>query len=362
MLATFSVAAGAVAQSVDTPAPEVDRLQGALLQYQTVSDNGGWPTVPAGPTIEPGSNDPRVAALATRLQATCDLVSRRDTWTEYDDELQAAVLGFQVRHGLEPDALVGKATLRALNVPARQRVDQLATNLERARQVYENPQPDFLLVNIPAFEAYLVRDGKTAWKAKVVVGEAETETPVFEAELSQVVLNPDWTVPRSIASEDLLPKIQANAEFLARGGYELFESDGTRVNPSTVDWTALHENNFPYTLVQRPGPQNELGQVKFLFPNPFGVCMHDTPKKQLLSHTSRAYSHGCIRVDQPLGLANRLLELEGWVPEQVAAHLVSGQTQSIRLAKPLPFVVTYLTAWVDESGTVFFYRDIYGRD
>jgi murein L,D-transpeptidase YcbB/YkuD len=361
-LAALLAFADARAEHVDTAVPELVRLQGALQQYQHIADNGGWPVVPTGPTIEPGSRDLRVPTLAARLQKTCDLISPRDTWTVYDDELQAAVIRFQARHGLEPDALVGKATLRALNVPAARRVEQLATNLERARQIYNGERSDFILVNVPAFEARLIRGGKTAWSTRVVVGEPDAETPAFEASLQQIVLNPTWTVPRSIASEELLPEIKANRAFLSRGGYELYGADGNPVDPATVNWAALHRNNFPYTLVQRAGPNNELGQVKFPIPNEYGVCMHDTPKKPLFSHYFRAYSHGCIRVDRPLEMAERLLEVEGWTRADIDAQLASGQTRSIRLTEPLPVVVTYLTAKVDQNGTVFFYRDVYGRD
>ena len=361
-LAVLFACACVRAEPGDVVIPELVRLEGALQQYRHIADNGGWPVVPAGPTIEPESRDSRIPTLAARLQKTCDLISPRDNWTVYDDELQSAVVRFQDRHGLDPDALVGKDTLRALNVPAEQRVEQLDTNLRRARQVFNGERSDFILVNVPAFQALLIRGGTTAWSTRVIVGEPEDETPVFEASLQQVVLNPTWTVPRRIASEELLPKIKADRNFLSRGGYELFAADGDPVDPSTVDWTALHKNNFPYTLVQRPGPNNELGQVKFPIPNDYGICMHDTPRKALFSHYSRAYSHGCIRVDRPLEMAERLLEVDGWTRADIDARLTSGETQSIRLAEPLPLIVTYLTATVDLNGTVFFYQDIYGRD
>ena len=358
----WSWSGSAYAQSNGAPRPEIVRLEAALQQYRQIAESGGWPEVPTGPTIEPGSRDHRVPILAQRLQSTGDLLGKRDAWPAYNEDLQAAVTRFQARHGLEPDARVGQATLRALNVTAEQRVQQLAINLERSRQVFKASRRDLLLVNIPAFEAYLVREGNTVWATRVIVGEADAETPVFEAELNQIVLNPTWAVPRSIATQDLLPMIKHDVGFLESGGFKLFTADGTTVSPIAVDWAALHEHNFPFTLVQRAGPQNELGQVKFLFPNPHGVCMHDTPKKPLFSHYSRAYSHGCIRLDQPLELAQQLLKAEGWTRAEIDAQLASERTQPIVLAEPLPIVVTYLTARVDDTGTVLFYRDIYGRD
>jgi murein L,D-transpeptidase YcbB/YkuD len=345
-----------------SPAPEYLRLQEAFVQYQYMAEAGGWPSVPTGPTIEPGSRDPRVVTLAERLRVTGDLENEGRVFGDYDDELQAAVLRFQSRHGLETDALVGPATLRALNVPIERRIDQLLVNLERTRQVFENTRKDFVLINIPAFEAYLFRRGKKAWATNVVVGEVESETPLFEAQMKQVVLNPTWSVPYSIASEELLPRIQQDLNFLARGGYDLFTAVGNPVDPATVDWTALHKNNFPFKLVQRPGTLNELGKVKFLFPNRYDVCMHDTPAKILFSKYSRAFSHGCIRVEEPLDFAERLLEQEGWTRQQIDIQLESAETRTINLAEPLPVILAYLTAVVDEAGTVYFYRDIYDRD
>ena len=342
--------------------PEYKRLLGALDTYRQIASAGGWPTVPAGPTIRPGTRDPRVAVLAERLAVTGDLEAPRFRVADYDDELQLAVRRFQSRHGLEPDALVGPATLRALNVTVGERVNQLELNLPRARDVFRSDRTDFILVNVPAFEAYLYRAGVLAWKTGVVVGEAETETPLFESRIRTVVLNPTWAVPRSIASEELLPKIQTDIDFLSRGGYDVFDANGQAVDPASVSWASLTMNNFPYTLVQQPGPMNELGQIKFLFPNEYSVCMHDTPSKYLFSHYSRAFSHGCIRVEDPVDLAERLLAGDGVTRNEIDARLASAETESVQLADPLPVVLAYLTVAVDDSGTVHFYRDIYDSD
>lgn len=342
--------------------PEYARLLGALASYQGIVDSGGWPAVPAGPTIRPGADDPRVAVLTERLRATGDLRASGITFSTYDEALEIAVRHFQARHGLEPDALVGPATLRALNVPAHERVRQLDINLTRTREVFTPTRSDFLLVNVPAFEAYLYRSGALVWQAGVVVGETENETPLLESRVQSVVLNPTWAVPRSIASEELLPKIQADIGFLSRGGYDVFAADGQAVDPATIDWTSLNVNDFPYTLVQRPGSMNELGRIKFLFPNEFSICMHDTPSKYLFSHYSRAFSHGCIRIEEPVALAERLLADEGMTRAQIDARLATEETETVRLGEPLPIVLAYLTATVDAAGTVRFFRDIYGGD
>lgn len=351
---------------VPTPSPEYRRLETALDDYRRIQQAGGWPSVPPGPTIEPGNRDQRIPTLARRLELTGDLdrgasfSSRQDD--VYDEELQAAVHQFQLRHGLEPDKRVGRATLRELNVPAGERVEQLLRNLERTRRVFDAAPKDFLFVNVPAFEARLIHEGRTTWTTRVIIGEADMETPTFETALESVVLNPTWTVPRKIATEEFLPKIQADRAFLSRGGYAVLGPDGSVVDPATIDWSALGVDHFPYRLLQQAGPVNELGQVKFLMPNEHGVCMHDTPGKRLFTKDSRAFSHGCVRVDRPLDLAERLLARYGWTREQIDAELATAKTRSIRLDEPLPVIITYLTAFVGADGTVFFYRDIYGRD
>jgi murein L,D-transpeptidase YcbB/YkuD len=338
------------------------RLQSALEMYLQIADKGGWPTVPEGPTIEPGNQGPRVTALAQRLAATGDLDNGQSAAVVYDEELEVAVRRFQARHGLETDALVGRKTLQALNVPVAQRIAQLRLNLERSRQVFDDGHSSFLLVNVPAFEATLVRDGETIMTTKVIVGETKSETPLFEARLQHVVINPTWTVPYSIASKELLPKIQRDPGFLARGGYDVLDRDGNRVDPGGIDWASLRSSNFPFSLVQRPGCANELGRIKFVFPNDYGVFMHDTPSKHLFARDSRAFSHGCIRMDNPIVFAERVLEPEGWTRDDIVTRLETTETVTIPLSEPIPVIVTYLTAVVDAAGTVYFYRDIYGRD
>lgn len=342
--------------------PEVARMLAALERYQRIAESGGWPAVPPGPTIRPGSNDPRIATLAQRLAATGDFDSDRFVGAEFDAELEDAVMRFQSRHGLETDMLVGRKTLQALNVPVTARLAQLRINLQRIREVFDADRNEFLLVNVPAFQVHLVRDGKTVWTEKVIVGEPETETPLFESAITHVVFNPTWTVPRKIATEELLPKIKDDIAFLARGGYVVIDAAGTPVEPLHIDWADLHKNNFPYTLVQQPGPMNELGRIKYLFPNDYGICMHDTPGRYLFAKGSRALSHGCIRIAEPLDVAGQLLEPHGWTHDKIAALLNDSKTRTIGLPSSMPVVITYLTARVAEDGTVNFFHDIYGRD
>lgn len=350
--------------SSDVSNPAYERLEEQLHRHRILAAEGGWPEVPGGSTIRPGTDDARLAILARRLMISGDFVDD-STWSEssgYDAVLQAAVRRFQARHGLEVDALIGPATLRALNVSVEQRIDQIRLNLERARVRFNARVDDFIQVNIAGFRAYVIRDGSVVWKTRVIVGDLDNETPEFSATLTHVVFNPDWTVPHKIATEEMLPDIRQDPEFFAKGKYQLFDRDGALVDPYSVDWSPIHVGNFPFKLVQKPGPQNQLGQIKFMFPNEFSVYMHDTPGKLLFEKASRAFSHGCIRVDEPFSLAEVILSGEGWTREQIEARAASEETSIVNLAKPLPVFVSYWTAEVDDQGVINFYDDIYGRD
>ncbi|MBT8102955.1 MAG: L,D-transpeptidase family protein [Gammaproteobacteria bacterium] len=341
---------------------QVERLQEALQRHRDLAASGGWPAVPAGPTIRQGSDDSRLGVLATRLAASGDLAGDEIVSSYYDEALQDAVRRFQARHGLDADGLVGRATLRALNVPVERRIDQIRVNLERVRSLSDIDEQHFVLVNITAFKATIIRDGKALWTTKVIVGEEEDRTPELRSELRSVVFNPTWSVPHSIASEELLPNIKQDPGFFSNGGYELYDRDGNRVDPADVDWDVYSTNNFPFRLVQRPGPQNQLGRIKFMIPNPYSICMHDTPARELFASANRALSHGCIRVDDPLAFAELVLGSEGWTRAQIESQIDSGHTKSIALKGPLPVHVVYWTAEVDDNGVIHFYDDIYARD
>ncbi|MDH3545909.1 MAG: L,D-transpeptidase family protein, partial [Gammaproteobacteria bacterium] len=349
--------------SITTSDPDYDRLKAQLQQHRTTAAAGGWPDVPNGPTIRPDSNDPRIETLATRLSISGDLDKDASfaAVSSYTPALQDAVRRFQVRHGLEGDGLVGQATLRALNVSIEQRIDQIRVNLERARWRLASQVDDLILVNVAGFKAYVIRDGKIVWTMKIIVGEPDKQTPLFRATLSHIVLNPTWTVPYSIASEELLPKIKADPNFLQNGRYQLFDRDGSVIDSSAVDWSMIRIGTFPFTLVQQPGPANQLGQIKFVFRNDYSVCMHDTPARLLFTKVGRAFSHGCIRVDEPIDLAEVLLASEGWTRTEIEAGIESEETRTIVLANPLPIAIVYWTAEVNDRGEMYFFDDIYER-
>jgi murein L,D-transpeptidase YcbB/YkuD len=340
------------------------KLQAALADYRQIAANGGWSVIPGGATLKPGASDRRLPVVARRLIISGDLapgdaVARPAI---YDESLQQAVRRFQERHGLDTDAVIGPATLRAFNVPVEKRVEQLEVNMERARWVLDDIEDDFVLVNIAGFRAYVFRDRKVVWETKVQVGSAFHQSPVFRDEIKYVVLNPTWTVPYSIATKEILPKIQRDPNYFATRDFDLKTHSGKFIDPSSVNWATITARNFPYWLVQRPGPNNALGRIKIMFPNEHAVYLHDTPSKALFSKAARAFSHGCIRVENPFNLAEQLLGGDGWNQEKFQTVLDSKKTKTVLLSKPMQVLLLYWTAMVEPDGTVYFFDDVYERD
>jgi murein L,D-transpeptidase YcbB/YkuD len=337
-----------------------ERFKAALAEYRALEAAGGWGSLPDGPLLRPGATDARVPVLAARLAATGDLDrgALGAVAANYDEPLAAAVRGFQARHGLAADGIVGAATRAALNVPVARRIDQLRANLERARWVFYDPESEFLVVNIASFQLYLVRRGEVVWRTRVQVGRPYRQTPVFRAELTYLVFNPTWTVPPTIFREDILPELRRDPGYLAARHIEVLDAAGARVDPASVDWSA---RSFPYRLVQTPGADNALGRVKFMFPNEHAVYLHDTPSRDLFEQSSRAFSSGCIRVENPFELAELLLG-RTWSRERLDALVAGGRTETVFLPRPMTLMLLYWTAEVDSLGRVRFYPDLYERD
>jgi len=347
--------------SVQPHSPQYQGLRRALATYRRISRTGGWPPIPEGPTIRSGDRDPRLLMVAQRLAASGDFTDEQSS-DNLDPTLQAAVRRFQLRHGLAVDGVIGPATMRALNVSVDARVDQIRANLERLRW-QRDPQPDpLVLVNIPAFEAYLIRGGVPELTFRVIVGNPKTPTPTFESELKYLVLNPTWTVPRSIVTNELLPTIKNDPDYLGRFGYRLLDHSGDPVDPGDVNWATLSRNNFAYTLVQQPGPANQLGRIKFMMPNEYSVFMHDTPGVNLFGRASRPFSHGCIRVENPFDLATAVMRGTDGAGENLQSRVASGHTQTVFLTEPVAIRIVYRTATSDGGQNVRFFDDVYGRD
>lgn len=339
------------------------QLKKALAAQRAHVAEGGWGTVGAGETLKPGMSDPRVAALRARLAASGDYTAATPADPNlFDDDLVAALKRFQELHGIDPDGAVGKRTLNELNITAQQRVDQLRLNLERARWVLNQLGDEFIVVNISGFHLYVVKGGVPVWDSRVIVGRTYRQTPMFKSNMRTVVLNPTWTVPPTILKQDMLPKIARDPSYLASHNIAVVDGSGAEVDPGSVDWQQARRR-FPYNLVQRPGEDNSLGRVKFLFPNEHSVYLHDTPNRALFERADRAASSGCIRLENPMALADYLLAGDtDWPKERIEEVLAAGHTQNITLKRSMPIVIMYWTAQLDRDGTMRFFPDLYNRD
>ena len=350
--------------------PNYMRLRDTLAAYRAMAAQGGWVQVPAGEVLKPGMRQDRVSVLRQRMieagfyDATTVVEPGADDL--YDDALVAAVTVFQERHGLDPDGVVGPATLKSLNVSIDERVAQMELNMERRRWMEDDLGPEYVFVNLADFELKVVKGAKTVHTARVVIGKPYHRTPVFSAKMTYMVMNPYWHVPPSIAGKELLPKLKRDPGSLSRDGIRVLAGWGenaAEINPYQVNWASYSARNFPFKLRQDPGNGNALGRIKFMFPNEFNVYIHDTPSKSLFARNVRSFSHGCVRVQDPTELAEVLLDgQERWSPRAISSTISEGRRRVVRLDDPIDVHVTYLTAWVNKDGSVHFRDDIYERD
>lgn len=348
-------------------APEYLALKAAYHRYQFMADQGGWPAIPSGSRMQQGDHGERVALLRQRLAASDDLAAEARTASDrFDASLQAAVQRFQARHGLKVDGVVDRETLAALNVPATERLRQLATNLERWRWLPRDLGSRHIEVNIPGFSLTVMENQQPVLTMKVIAGRPDRPTPILNSVITHLVLNPTWEVPHDIATKDLLPKIRKNPAFLQRFGFRVLAGnggDGQEVSPAQINWQKVTPATFHYHLSQNPGPKNFLGQVKFIFANAYSVYLHDTPSKNLFQKESRPFSSGCVRAEKPLELAALLLHDTPLGSEPALdAALADTTTRTVHLPRPIPIYLLYWTAWVDDQGVAQFRPDLYGHD
>lgn len=365
-----ALVSGNVAGSLDTLVPPeygYRRLRDALARYREVAVTGGWPEIPDGAILQRADRGPPIVALRERLRLEDDLGPATEQDADlFDEALEQAVRKFQGRHGLAADGIVSAATRAELNVRVERRVEQLELNLERWRWLPNDLGRRHIIVNIAAFELEVVDDDSVVLAMRVVVGRPYNRTPVLSDTMRYLVLNPYWHVPRSIAAEELLPKVERDPSYLARYKLRVFPSSGPdarEIDPTTVNWSAITPARFPFWLRQDPGPLNALGRVKFMFLNKFNVYLHDTPSRPLFEETQRDFSHGCIRIQQPIELAVYLLQQDlRWSRDAILRALDDGVDRTVPLPEPMPIHLLYWTAWADGDGTIQFRRDIHGRD
>ena len=338
------------------------RLRTYLVKYDSIAKAGGWPEVTISKkSLREGDHDSAVNDLAKSLYLHGDLTVIPDSSDKIDTTLVAAIKRFQLRHGMKPDGVAGPAFFRALNVPVEQRIEEILLNMERCRWMPSDYPDRYLIVNIPDFSLYAYDQGKQIWTMNVVVGKLLHETATFSGNLKYIVFNPYWVVPSSIIYKEVVPAVIANPNYLRKHNMELVDRSGKVVTGSGLDWKKYTEKGFPYTIRQKPGNDNSLGKVKFLFPNSFSIYLHDTPSRGLFKEEKRAFSHGCVRVGDPEKLANYLLSAEDWTPEEVKKALKPGKENWVTLQHTVPVYIVYFTAWVEEDGQLHFREDVYGR-
>ena len=340
-------------------------LRAQLARYRGLRNAGGWSQVPPGPALKPGMRDPRVGALRARLEKTGQLAEDAASGPVvdlYDPAVEAAVRAAQEQYGLTPDGVAGAALLAALNFPLEARIAQLEVNLEYCRWLLHDLDPTFVIVNVAGFRVYFVRDNALVWTTRAQVGKPYRQTPIFRSELSYLVLNPTWTVPPGIFAKDVLPGMRRDPGYIAKRGLQLVDAQGRAVT-AAIDWSKVTPRGFPYSIRQAPGPDNALGRIKFMFPNPYSVYMHDTPHRELFQKSDRAFSSGCIRIENPLDLAVLLLAGQpGWGRAAIEAAIATGDMHTVPLQREVPVLLYYLTAWVEPGGTLQLRGDVYGRD
>lgn len=339
----------------------------ALARYRRIEADGGWPRIGPGASLKVGETDAAVPRLRRRLAITDDLAptSAVDPLSEiFDEELVAAVIRFQRRHGLDDDGVVGAKTREALDIGAGRRARTIELNLERWRWLPQELGRRHLLVNVPRFRLHVAEGEKEVLAMRVIVGRAVRRTPVFSDTMRYLVFSPSWEVPPTILRQDKLPLLRKNPGYAAEQNMHVFEQREGRwveTDVNAIDWSRANASNI--RLRQQPGPNNALGLVKFMFPNPFSIYLHDTPSRELFARSQRDFSSGCIRIEQPAELAHYLLRDDPrWTPEAIRAAMVSGKERSVTLSEPIPVHIQYWTAWAEDDGAIAFGPDIYNRD
>lgn len=340
---------------------EYTRLMKEKMRLERVLGQGGWgPTVPAK-ALKPGESGAAVVALRNRLIAMGYL--ERSASQSYDAAIQAAVQEFQTDHGLTADGVAGPATMTEINAPVSDRLKSVIVAMERERWLGEERGKRHILVNLTDFQSKIIDDDKVTFQTRSVIGAVDPakRTPEFSDMMQYLEINPDWTVPTGIIQRDYLPALQRNPNALAH--LEVTDARGRVIPRGSIDFSRYTARTFPYNLRQPPSRSNALGTVKFMFPNPYAIYLHDTPDKSLFSRESRAYSNGCIRLSDPHDFAYVLLARQEADPKTFFnAILDSGKQTRVNLAEPVPVHLIYRTAFTDAKGRTNFRRDVYGRD
>jgi murein L,D-transpeptidase YcbB/YkuD len=333
----------------------------AARRYQEIAASGGWPILPAKVSLKPGDDSEIVVHLRQRLAAEGDLAPADAVNPVFDAGLLAAVKRFQARHGHTQNGLVQGPTLKALRVAAHERALQLSESAARLSQRNLGFGPRYVIVNLPSAAVEAIENGVVEKRFIAVVGKKDRASPEVETRITNVNLNPTWTVPISIVKKDIIPKMQKDPDYLVKSKIRIYGASGNEIDPHLIDWKT--ERAAAFTLRQESGASNALGQLRIDMPNRDAVYMHDTPSKRLFLRDDRYHSSGCVRVENVRDLAVWILEGQrGWDRPAIDAAIAEGKRRDVRPSQPIPVYWTYLTGYVTPDGIVHFRPDIYGRD
>ena len=348
------------------------RLQQALVKYQELakSPENNTAAVSIPRKIAPAESNPAIPLIRQKLSLMelkvypMPFDSATGTFDSlyYDPELVYGIKLFQLKHGLEPDGVIGDKTLKFLNQPLNEVVNVIAVNMDRLRWMTGGYGENSIVVNVPEYKLRVFENQKQELEMKVIVGSAQTATPIFADELEHIVFSPTWTVPTSIIKNEIIPHLKANPEYYSEKNYAFYKND-IEIDPALEPWDSVGLNPYQYRVVQNPGPDNSLGLVKFMMPNNMSVYLHDTPNHRLFSKDYRALSPGCVRLDEPALFASYLLrDQKGWTAERIDKAMNGSTPATIHLKKHYDVHIEYRTAWVDDNGNLNVREDIYGHD
>ena len=356
-------ATGARVQT-NTPifAPETAmHVERAIMAYQNIVAQGGWPVVPAEKKLKLGVNDPHVQILRQRLMVSGDLAANAGLSDSFDSFVDAALKRFQARHGLPSDGVTGRYTYAAMNVAAPVRLMQLETNLVRLRAMHDALKERYVMVNIPAASIEAVENGRVVLRNTAVVGKADRQSPILYSKINQIVINPYWNAPESIVRKDIIPLMRKDPQYLTKNFIRILDSKGNEIDPLTIDWST--EEAAKLRFRQDPGKINAMASIKIDFPNPHAVYMHDTPQQSLFTENERFHSSGCVRVQNVRDLVTWILQgTEGWNRQRCEQTIQAGENVFVKTGNPPGVHFTYVSAWSSDDGVVHLRDDIYGKD
>jgi murein L,D-transpeptidase YcbB/YkuD len=344
---------------------QFDLLRKYLVAYRKIERQGELPEIALSrEDYRQGDTARALGDIKRRLFLLGDLKAT-DSSVVFDPLLEEAVKNYQSRYGLKASGIIDQALIKEMNRPISHRIEQILVNMERCRWVPAAHEGNYLIVNIPEYRLHVYDGDEYLWNMNIVVGRAANQTVIFTGNLKYVVFSPYWNIPTGILYKETIPAILRGPDYLSRNDLEVISSSSSNhtVSPASIDWSRYQSSGFPYLIRQKPGKKNALGWAKFLFPNEYDIYLHDTPSQSLFERTQRNFSHGCIRLAEPLKLAEFLLrDNPAWPADKIKNVMYAGKETYVTLKQPIPVFIAYFTAWVDRQGRLNFRDDIYGHD